>query len=76
VIRKVRLTLYELKLPETINIHPVFHSNLLRRDPNDFLPGQIQEIPPPIVIDGEKEWEIVRLLDLKLYYGRFQYRVE
>jgi hypothetical protein len=76
MIRKVGPTSYELKLPETMNIYPVFHSNLLRLDPNDLLPGQIQEIPPPVVIDGEEEWEVVRLLDSKLHYGRFQYRVE
>jgi hypothetical protein len=54
----------------------MFHLNLLRLDLNDPLSGQIQKTPLSVVIDGEKEWKVVRLLDSKLYYGRFQYRVE
>jgi hypothetical protein len=57
------------------NLRP-YESNLLRLDPDDLLPGQIQKISPPVVIDSEEEWEVARLLDSRLYYGRLQYRVE
>jgi hypothetical protein len=46
-----------------MKIHPVFHSNLLRLDPNDALPSQHIPPPPPIIVDGEEEWEVERILD-------------
>ncbi|SLM34766.1 hypothetical protein LPUS_03706 [Lasallia pustulata] len=54
IVKKVG-TSYELELPQTIKVHNVFYSNLLRKDPGDPLPGQIQEPPGPIfTADGEE----------------------
>lgn len=52
----------ELELPNTINVHPVFPVNLLRKDPNDPLPGQYNEPPPPVMIEGEPEYEVEEIL--------------
>ena len=49
-----------------MNIHPIFHSNLLRLDPNNALQGQYTKPPLPIIINGEDEWEVEYILDLKL----------
>jgi hypothetical protein len=57
-----------------MNMHPVFHANLLRRDPNDPLPGQIIPPVPPIVIDGEEEEEIEEIVDSRINRGRLQYK--
>ncbi|KAI1002442.1 hypothetical protein K3495_g5760 [Podosphaera aphanis] len=40
---------YELQLPEDLkSLHPVFHANLLRPDPENPIPGQTNEPNPPV----------------------------
>ncbi len=46
---------YKLELSETMRIHDVFHSELLRPAVNDSLPGQKNEPSGPIVINDEDE---------------------
>ena len=54
---------YRLSLPSTMKIHPVFHVSLLEPAANDPVPGQKQSRPPPIVIDGEEEFQIEEIYD-------------
>jgi hypothetical protein len=49
-----------------MKIHPVFHSNLLRLDTNDALPSQHIPPMPPIIVNGEEEWEVERILDSRI----------
>lgn len=65
---------YELELPKSMRIHPVFHKNLLRLTPEDPLEGQIIEPPPPVIIEGEKEYDVVDILDARKYRGRIQFK--
>ncbi len=46
---------YKLKLSETMHVHDVFHSDLLRLVVDDFLPGQKNESLESIVINDEDE---------------------
>jgi len=46
---------YKLKLLETMHIHDVFHSELLRLVVNDSLPDQKNELSKSIVINNEDE---------------------
>ena len=46
---------YKLKLSDTMHIHNVFHSKLLRSVVNDFLPDQKNELLKSIVINDENE---------------------
>ncbi len=46
---------YKLKLSESMHVHDVFHSDLLRSAVNDFLPGQKNELSDSIVINDEDE---------------------
>ena len=58
-------SLYWLDLPTSIRIHDVFYSNLLQLWATDPLPGQHNKPDPPIVVDGEEEWEVDNILDGK-----------
>ena len=43
---------YQLTLPQNLkSVHPVFHTSLLRPDPNNPIPGQTNEPNPPVDID-------------------------
>jgi hypothetical protein len=66
---------YELKLPESIKVHPVFAPNLLRKAASDPLPGQHNAPPPPIQITNDQEWEIQDILAVKKDRNRLKYRV-
>jgi len=46
---------YKLKLSETMHIHDVFHSELLRSVVDDSLPGQKNESSKSIVVNDEDE---------------------
>jgi len=46
---------YKLKLSETMRIHDVFHSKLLRSAVDDSLPDQKNELSKSIVINDEDE---------------------
>ncbi len=61
---------YRLKVP--LGAHDVFHVSLLRPVASDPLPSQIQTDPqpPPIVIDGEDEYELESILGDRVIRGR------
>jgi hypothetical protein len=50
---------YRLQLPDHMKIHPVFHVSLLKTFHSN---GELQP-PDPIIIDGEEEFELERILD-------------
>jgi len=56
---------YKLKLPESMRVHDVFHSDLLRSAVDDFLPGQKNEPSGLIVVNDEDEWEIDDILNFR-----------
>ena len=46
---------YKLKLSESMHVHDIFHSDLLRSAVNDFLSDQKNELSDSIVINDENE---------------------
>ncbi len=67
---------YKLKLSETMHVHDVFHSDLLRFVVNDFLSDQKNESFKSIVINDEDEWKIDDILNFRWYRRQLQYRVK
>jgi hypothetical protein len=48
-------------------VHPVFHVELVRPAASDPFPSQIVDDshPPPILIDGELEYEVEEIIDVR-----------
>ena len=59
-----------------MKIHPVFHVSLLEPAADDPYPGQPQPAPPPVIVDGEEEWQVDDILDSRMRYRRLQYLVK
>jgi len=58
---------YKLKLSESMHVHDVFHSDLLRSVVDDLLPDQKNEFSDSIVINDEDEWKIDDILNSRRY---------
>jgi len=69
-------SLYKLKLAETMHVHDVFHSDLLRLTVDDFLSDQKNESLESIVINDENEWKINNILNSRWYQRWLQYKVK
>jgi hypothetical protein len=52
-------------------IHPVFNVDQLYLANDNPLPGQAQEPPPPVFIDGTPEHEVVGVLDSRRLGRRY-----
>lgn len=65
--------MYQLKLPESIKIHNVFHVSLLKPY-NEGARGDLE--PPPIIIDGKEKFKVEEVLDNRLHYKKLQYLVK
>jgi len=76
--RQVGPLAYRLKLPHRIRqLHPVFNIVKLSAAPeNPILGRKPQAPPPPIVVDGEEEWEVEEILDSRWHRRRFQFLVK
>ena len=74
----IRPIAYRLKLPHWIKqLHPVFNVVKLTPAPEDLITGQrTEDHPLPIVIDGEAEWEVEKILDSRWHQRRFQYLIK
>jgi len=64
----------ELELPSTIRIHPVVNvSGILRYIGQ--VKGQKKEQLAPVIIEGEEEWEVERILNKQWIRGKDKYLV-
>jgi len=64
---------YRLKLPHGMRqLHPVFNVVKLSAALEDPILGRKPQVPlPPIVVDGEEEWEVKEILDSRWHQRRF-----
>jgi len=64
----------ELELPSTVKIHPVINVSRIRRYVGQ-VEGQKKEQPLPVIIKGEEEWEVERILNKRRVQGKDKYLV-
>jgi len=58
----ISLNAIELELPSTVKMHPVVNVSRIRRYVGQ-VEGQKKEQPLPVIIEGEEEWEVERILN-------------
>jgi hypothetical protein len=68
--------MFELELPESMKIHPIFHVSLLRPVQENELEGRVQGKPPAVIVEGEEEWEVERIVRAKRKKGILKWEVE
>src|SRR5579864_9403055 len=69
-------TSYQLDLPETWKIHPVFHGSLLTPYKETKIHGPNFLEPPPEITEEEPEWEVETILQERKYRNTRQYLVQ
>jgi hypothetical protein len=75
IIREASPVSYELALPPTMHIHPVFHASKLRlyHDGSEEFPNRDppHPRPPPEILAGEEEYEVEEIVKKRIRrYGR------
>jgi len=76
ILAKIGESAYNLNLPPSMRIHNTFHISLLELYHNDKFSSQREQTPPPIIIEGEPEYELEQIIDSRLHYGKLQYRAK
>ena len=69
VTKIISSTAYEIELPGTLRIHPVFHISKLRQyteSKEEEFPGRIPAPPLPIVVDDHEEFVVEKILDKRV----------
>jgi len=66
--------LVELELPASIKIHPVVNVSQIKQYV-DQVDDQRKEKPQPVVIKGEEEWEVERILNKRRIRGKDKFLV-
>jgi hypothetical protein len=76
--RIVNRNAYRLKLPHQLRVHPTFHVSKLRKFVPETIPGcnNPPALPPPILIDRQEEFEVEKLENSHVHWGRLQYLVK
>ena len=70
----VSANIVELELPSTIRIYPVVNVSRIHRY-IEQVEEQRKEQPAPVIIEGEKEWKIKRILNKQWIRGKNKYLV-
>ena len=56
----------QLGLPHTLqSLHNIFHVSLLEPAVTNTYPKQQSDLPPPIIIDDEPQWEVLAIVNSK-----------
>ncbi len=75
IVKQINTLAFQLKFPDSMKVHPVFHVSLLEPYHAYTIPRITHEPPSPIVIDGEQEYEIKETLNSRISHCQLQYLV-
>ena len=64
----------ELELPTTVKIHLVVNVSQIKRYVNQ-VNGQRREAPQPVVVEGEEEWKVEKILNKRKIRGKDKFLV-
>jgi len=64
----------ELDLPGTVRIHPVVNVSRIRRY-KEQIPGQKKKPAPLVIIEGEEEYKVEKIINKRKRYGKWEYLV-
>jgi len=64
----------ELELPKTIKIHPVINVSRVRLY-RPQVEGQKKTLPKPVIIEGEEEFEVEKILNKRVVRGKKKFLV-
>jgi len=70
----ISLNAVKLELPSTVKIHPVVNVSRVRQYVGQ-VEGKRKEQPAPVIIEGEEEWEVERILNKRWVRGKDKYLV-
>ena len=76
ITKRIGTQAYELSLPKSMKIHPVFHVSLLEPYKASPIPDRTQPPPPPVIVDSDREFEVEQILDSKFTRNHLYYLVK
>jgi len=74
VKRIISNNMVELELPRTIKIHPVVNVSRIRKY-KEQVRGQKKQPALPVIIEGEEEYEVEKVINKRKRYGKWEYLV-
>jgi hypothetical protein len=57
-MKQINIVAFQLKFPDSMKVHPMFHVSLLELYHVSTIIGRTHEPPPPIVVDDEQKYEV------------------
>jgi hypothetical protein len=76
ILEKFSPVTYKIKLPKSVQVHPVFHVSLLEPAYKDSNPKRNVPPPPPVIVNSEVEWEVEEILNSRKFRRRLEYLVK
>jgi len=76
MLARIGESAYKLDLRPSMRIHNTFHISLLELYRDDKFSSQRTQPPPPIIIEGEPEYELEQIIDSRLHCGKLRYRAK
>jgi hypothetical protein len=66
IVKQINIVAFQLKLPNSMKIHSMFHVSLLEPYHVTTILGKTHKPPPPIIINGEQEYEVEEILNSRI----------